>query len=175
MICVQRAWHAHEGELRVWLRGHLVDRDEVEDMLQDVLLKALRQGKRFCAVGNPRAWLFEVTRNALIDRLRLRKEWVALPEDLPSEAEEPEPVASLAGCLPRALAELAPEDREVLTLCDLENMAQADYAAFKGLSLAGAKSRVQRARKRLRAHLTRVCQVRFDAQGKVCCFVPRHG
>ncbi|TCJ12967.1 sigma-70 family RNA polymerase sigma factor [Parasulfuritortus cantonensis] len=175
MICVQRAWHVHEGELRAWLRGHLHDRDEAEDVLQDVLLKAIRQGKRFCAIGNPRAWLFEVTRHTLIDRLRLRKALLPLPEDLAGETEDPEPVASLAGCLPRVLAELTPEDREVLTLCDLENMTQADYAALKGLSLAGAKSRVQRARKRLRAHLTRVCQVRFDANGKVCCFVPRHG
>lgn len=52
-------------------------------------------------------------------------------------------------------------------------MSQEDYARLKGLTLAGAKSRVQRARKRLRAHLTGVCQVRFDEAGRVCCFVPR--
>jgi RNA polymerase sigma-70 factor, ECF subfamily len=39
--------------------------------------------------------------------------------------------------------------------------------------LPGAKSRVQRGRKRLRGHLSSACQVRFDAASKVCCFVPR--
>jgi RNA polymerase sigma-70 factor (ECF subfamily) len=32
-------------------------------MLQDLFIKALRQGERFCAIGNARAWLFEVARN----------------------------------------------------------------------------------------------------------------
>ncbi|HMU16176.1 MAG TPA: RNA polymerase subunit sigma-70, partial [Thauera aminoaromatica] len=36
-----------------------------------------------------------------------------------------------------------------------------------------AKSRVQRARQRLRAQLLRACQVQLDEHGKVCCFVPR--
>jgi RNA polymerase sigma-70 factor (ECF subfamily) len=52
-------------------------------------------------------------------------------------------------------------------------MTQEDYARLKGISLPGAKSRVQRARKRLREHLSQACQVKFDATGKVCCFVPR--
>ena len=43
----------------------------------------------------------------------------------------------------------------------------------KGLSLPGAKSRVQRARQRLREQLSAACQVKFDGAGQVCCFVPR--
>ena len=44
---------------------------------------------------------------------------------------------------------------------------------LKGLSLPGAKSRVQRARQRLRERLASACQVRLDVEGQVCCFVPR--
>ena len=62
-----------------------------------------------------------------------------------------------------------------ITRCDLEGMKQEDYARLKGLTLPGAKSRVQRARKRLREHLSDACQVKFDAAGNVCCFVPRQG
>jgi len=73
----------------------------------------------------------------------------------------------------RVLSELAPEDREAITLCDIEGMSQKDYAARLGLTLPGAKSRVQRARARLKLRLTVACQVTFDASGEVCCFVPR--
>ncbi len=173
MNCLMTAWHHHEAELRAWLRGRLNNPHDVEDLLQDLFLKALRQDKKFCQIENARAWLFEVARNALADRLRLMKEQVELPEDLVHEIDEPIPVDTLAQCLPRALAELAVEDSEAITLCDLEGLSQEDYARMKGLSLPGAKSRVQRARKRLREHLGRVCQVRFDEAGKVCCFVPR--
>jgi RNA polymerase sigma-70 factor (ECF subfamily) len=166
-------WTTHERELRAWLRGRLGNPHDAEDLLQDLFLKALRQERKFCQVENARAWLYEVARNALSDRLRLKKHQVDLPDDLSAEADEPVPVDTLAQCLPRALAELPEEDREALTLCGLEGLNQADYARLKGLTLPGAKSRVQRARKRLREHLSTACQVRFDAAGKVCCFVPR--
>lgn len=173
MNCLMNAWHLHEAELRAWLQGRLGNPHDAEDMLQDLFLKALRQDRKFCEVENARAWLFEVARNALADRLRLKKEQVPLPDDLPAEADEPVPVESLAQCLPRALGELSAEDREAITLCDLEGLSQQEYARRKGLTLPGAKSRVQRARTRLRAHFTTACQVRFDEAGQVCCFVPR--
>ena len=167
------AWHAHEAELRRWLRHRIGNAADAEDQLQDVFLKAMRQGERFCEIANARAWLYEVARNALADRLRLARPTVALADDLGAEAEQAAAVDSLAACLPRVLSELSAEDREVITLCDLEGLTQEEYARRKGLSLAGAKSRVQRARKRLRARLTLACQVKLDATGQVSDFVPR--
>jgi RNA polymerase sigma-70 factor (ECF subfamily) len=65
------------------------------------------------------------------------------------------------------------EDREVIERCDLEGMLQAQFAKEKGLTLAGAKSRVQRARKRLKSELIKLCKVNFDETGNVCCFTPK--
>ena len=138
-----------------------------------MFLKAIRQGERFCAITNARAWLYEVARNALADRLRLARNTVELPENLSAATEEAAAIDSLAACLPRVLSELSPEDREAITLCDIEGLPQQEYARRKSLSLPGAKSRVQRARKRLREQLTRACQVRVDAAGQVSDFVPR--
>lgn len=171
--CLLRAWRDHEAELLGYLRKRLPESHAAEDLLQDIFVNALGQGKKFCSLENARAWLFRVTRNTLADHLRLAREQVELPEDLAQESEPPAPVESLTDCLPRALKELSSEDREAITLCDLEGMNQEAYAQSKGLSLAGAKSRVQRARKRLREHLSSACQVRFDQAGRVCCFVPR--
>ncbi|MBI2734652.1 MAG: hypothetical protein HYX44_15500 [Aquabacterium sp.] len=74
---------------------------------------------------------------------------------------------------PPCLSGLSEEDRDAITECDLKGMSQEDDAHKLGLSLPGAKSRIQRARKRLRAQLTQSCQVTLDPQGQVCCFVPR--
>lgn len=167
------AWGEHRRELRAWLVRRLADPQTADDLLQDLFLKALARNRQFCEMADARAWLFAVARNALTDHLRPRKNLVDLPEDLEAPIDEPAPVEALAACLPRALTELAPEDREALTLCDLEGMPQEAYARLKGLSLPGAKSRVQRARKRLREHILAACQVRMDETGRVCCFVPR--
>jgi RNA polymerase sigma-70 factor, ECF subfamily len=173
MKCLMAAWERHEPELRGWLRHRLGNAIDADDMLQELFIKALRQEERFCAIDNARAWLFEVARNAVADRLRLKRDMVELPDNLATEPEEVAPVDSLTACLPRVLSELSSEDREAITLCDLEGMPQDEYARRLGLSLPGAKSRVQRARKRLRERLTLGCQVRLDPSGQVIDFVPR--
>lgn len=174
MHCIDDAWNKHEAELRRFLRHRAASDAEADDLLQDVFLRALRQHNGLCDIDNPRAWLFHAARNLLIDRLRLGKEQVPLPDDLAAEeAGSPAPVESLAQCLPRALSEISVQDREAITLCDIEGMTQQEFARHIGLSLPAAKSRVQRARTRLKAHLTEACQVRLDVSGEVCCFVPR--
>ncbi len=173
MNCLLSAWDRHEGELRAFLIQRAGDPYLAEDLLQDVFLRALGEGGTFCELGNPRAWLFRVARNRLIDHLRTHKALGELPPDLPAKDEEPAPLASLTACLPRALSEMPKEDREALNMCDLEGMPQAEYARLKGIDLPAAKSRIQRARKRLRSHLKTACQVMFDKSGQVCCFVPR--
>lgn len=174
MRCLTDAWNAHETELRRFLRHRARSEAEGDDLLQDVFLRAMRQPNGLCGIDNPRAWLFHAARNLLIDRVRLTKVQVQLPEDLAAEVEPAPPaVDGLAQCLPRVLSELSAEDRDAITCCDIEGMTQKDYAARIGLGLPAAKSRVQRARARLKAHLTEACQVKFDDSGEVCCFVPR--
>lgn len=172
--CLNRAWRSHKTEIRGFLSHRVLDKAETDDLLQDVFLKALLLGRSFCDIDNPRAWLFHVARNMLIDRLRLSREQVPLPDDLLADAEPPmDVVDSLTQCLPRILSELSAEDREAITLCDLNGVTQQDFAERIGISLPAAKSRVQRARRRLQDRMVHACQVKFDDQGKVCCFVPR--
>ena len=173
MNCLDTAWKQHAPELRAWLRHRMSQPQEVDDLLQDLYLKAWGQGARFCDVANARAWLFEVARNALADRLRMKREWVELPNDLASEDLDQDAVDQLSVCLPRVLAELRAADREAIVLCDLEGLSQAEYAQKAGLKLSAAKSRLQRARLRMREQMTQACQVKLDDHGHVADFVPR--
>jgi RNA polymerase sigma-70 factor (ECF subfamily) len=172
--CLNQAWHQYEAEVRRFLVHRTGNEADADDLVQELFIRALRQGGEFCQLGAPRAWLFHVARNLLIDRLRLTKEQVPLPDDLSAEPEpELRPVDELSRCIPRVLSELSQEDREAIVLCDLQGMTQQAYANYLGLSLAAAKSRVQRARARLQARMVIACQVSFDESGDVCCFVPR--
>ncbi len=174
--CVARAWQAHEGELRGYLRHRLADADAAEDLLQDVFVKAMRQGQRFCSLDQPRAWLFQVARNALIDRVRTSHPGDELPDDLPApESEAMAPVDELAGCLSRCLDELNADDAAMLRACDLEGRTVREFADAQGLSLPAAKSRLLRARQRLRTQLSSACQVSFDPDGIVAGHTPRAG
>ena len=173
MDCLNTAWQAHAPELRHWMRRRLKNPLEADDLLQDLFLKALRQGERFCSVHNARAWLFEVARNLLADRLRVTRETIELPDDLPAPAPDIDTVDQLTACLPRVLSELSIEDRDAITRCDLQGMSQADFALASGLGLSAAKSRLQRARQRLKTRMTHACHVRLDDAGHVTDYVPR--
>jgi RNA polymerase sigma-70 factor (ECF subfamily) len=173
MNCLNRAWTLHEAELRGWARHRLGNPTDADDLLQDLFLKALRQGEQFCSIRNARAWLFEVARNALADRLRVQRDTVELPDDLASPVNEMDTVDTLTDCLPRVLSELSPEDRDAITLCDLEGMVQSEYAKVRGITLSAAKSRLQRARVRMKQQMSVACQVQLDGAGHVQDFVPR--
>ena len=135
--CVAAAWQAHESELRGFLKHQLPDGHAADDLLQDVFLKAMRQGEGFCSLDNPRAWLFQVARNAVIDRARSAKHHVPLDDcelELQAPMAEPlEPVDALADCVARVLGELAPDDAAILRACDMQGQTQREFAAHYGL------------------------------------------
>ncbi len=164
------AWHSHEAELRAFLTARLGgDGERAEDLLQEAFLRALGAGPEFCSLRQPRAWLFRVARNALIDTRRRRRPTEGLPDDLAQAEPDDEPLAALGECVEQALAHLAPADQDVLRRCDLEQLPQQRYAELSRLSLPAVKARLRRARQRLRSRLERQCGVRFDETGRVCC------
>jgi RNA polymerase sigma-70 factor (ECF subfamily) len=171
--CVLTAWQAHESALRGYLMHQLGDAYLSDDVLQETLLKAMRQGEHFCLIEQPRAWLFQVARNLLVDRARLQKPEIEVSDALHVQIDERAPVEALDACLIRNLAEISAEDREIIEQCDLHGIKQQAYADTHGLTLTAVKSRLLRARQRLRDTLVRNCQVRFDDTGQVCCHVPR--
>lgn len=166
--CVLQAWNDHQTELRHFLRGHLKESSMSDDLLQEVFLKAMREGPAFCELDNPRGWLFRVAKNALTDSYRLRKSWAPVPDQLPDGQDSSDPVVELDVCIRAALPALGNDDREILEACDLGPLSQEEYARRRDLSLPAAKARIRRARERLRNELTRRCGVVMDASGKVC-------
>lgn len=174
MNTILDAWNAHKGELLRFVQFRVHDPAEAHDIVQETFFRAMRQPKGLDDVGSPRAWLFQAARNLLVDRFRLSKELVPVPEDLVAETDsDAKPVDALSQCLPKVLTTLSDADRQAITLCDIEGLSQQDYATRTGLTLPAAKARVRRARLRLRSRLVEMCRVRFDERGNVCCFFPR--
>ncbi len=171
--CLMKAWKLHEHELYCWLLRQTGNQADTDDLIQEIFLRAVRQQRKFCAIVNTRAWLFEVARHLVIDKNRRRRAYQPLHEGICIPNNVTETVDSLAECLPRILNKMTEADRTILTLCDLEGMKQADFADRKGLTLAATKSRLLRARARLHQKLSSECQVRLDESGRVCCFTPR--
>jgi len=175
MKCITKAWDQYENELRYFLYSRVSDHSIAEDLLQDVFVKALIKRDDFCNLSNTRAWLFRVTKNRLIDYHRTHKNHDEVDEQYPEITSEggDSPVVHLSKCLPTALKHLSNDDREIINQCDLEGVSQANFAKLNNLSLVATKSRIQRARKRLKQELHTACKIVLDDMGNVCCFDPK--
>ncbi len=169
--CLLETWHLSESQLYHWLLKQSGDAELSFDLLQETFLRALQRGKAFCDIENQRAWLYRVASNLLVDELR-KPTFVPVPDDLslaPETLARPA-VDSLAQCLPKALLQLSVAEREIIQQCDLAGMAQQTFANTHHLTLPATKSRIQRARKKLKQILKTQCHIRFDEQQRVCCF-----
>jgi RNA polymerase sigma-70 factor, ECF subfamily len=167
---VENVWHEFAEKLRGFIRSRVGDDATADDILQDVFVKI---AGRLSSLDNParlQSWIFLIARNAVIDHYRTRRKTVEVPETLPDESEsagdDPE-MEPLKAAFRRMIDALPEPYREAITLTELEGLTQKEFAARLGISLSGAKSRVQRGRERLRQSLLDCCRFEFDRRGRM--------
>jgi RNA polymerase sigma-70 factor (ECF subfamily) len=96
----ENIWHEYNEKLSAFLRTR-VDNDAVEDILQDVFVKIHTRIDTLKEDAKLESWLFQITRNAVIDYYRSRKPTVEMPEWIEQEqANEDEIIRKeLSSCL----------------------------------------------------------------------------
>lgn len=101
-------------------------------------------------------------------------ETAQLPETLTWEsAQDAADEIDLKPAVEQMLQSLPEPYREALRLTEYDGLTQAEAAERLGISLSGAKSRVQRAREKLRQMLLECCHLEFDRRGKIIECQPR--
>jgi RNA polymerase sigma-70 factor (ECF subfamily) len=127
--------------------------EDARDVTQDVFVTALRTLRGFRGDAQLSTWLHRVTVNAALDlvRRRSRREGPSVDEMEDAPAEEPGPEAEAIGSVRahevhRALGRLAPDQRAVIVLHDLQGLDYAEVAAALEVPVGTVKSRLHRAR-----------------------------
>jgi len=156
------------ARLRAFVRRRVRSDHDADDIVQDVLTKFVQHDEAIDS-QSVHAWLFTVARRAIIDRARSFRPVVAgnEAEAIAIEpADDPSVSSELARCMEPMLELLSAEDRIMLQRIDMLGESQADVARELGMSMSGLKSRVQRARGRLRAQLEQCCVIERDRVGQ---------
>jgi RNA polymerase sigma-70 factor (ECF subfamily) len=144
----------------------LGDDQAAADASQETFLSAYQAVVKFKG-GSFKAWLLRIATNACYDQLRLQKrrptsslEAIYTDTDPSSHfvngRESPEEHAlrdELGQTLQRGMATLPPEQRATLVLSDVQGLSYSEIAQATGTSVGTVKSRLSRARSRLRDHL----------------------
>lgn len=133
------------------------DAATAEELAQETLLTVWRKASLYSSdKGTAATWIFTIARNLRIDRLRREVAWQALPEGREEEAsDEPLPDEVADGRerqkrVQAALAELPPDQNEVVQLAYIEGLSHGEIAARLGLPLGTVKSRMRLAYQKIR-------------------------
>jgi len=139
--------------------------EDAEDVLQDTFLRAYRGIKSFQGASTFSTWIYRITANSALMRLRKKQ----LPTVSIEDQEERETPVNIADWTPgpveqlmtqelqtemdEAIEALPPEFRQVFILRDIEERSNAEVAEILDLSVAAVKSRLHRARLKVRNRL----------------------
>ncbi len=168
-------WSDVETRLRPFI-ARRVRSSDVDDVVQDVLVRmhrglpSLRDDERFSA------WMFQVARHAIADAGRKHTpDLVAEIDERPAPPpdDDRDAATALAGCVSLFVAALPSPYREAVTLVELEGKTAREAAEMVGISVSGMKSRVQRGRAQLRELFEMCCEIAVDARGKPIDFARR--
>ena len=149
----------YDHRLRALVFPLLGDRDRMDDVLQEVYVKAFRSLPRFKGDSALGTWLYRIAYNASIDDLRRRPAVSPLSFDddraasLADPRSGPAEVAVRRSDLAAALDRLPPDQRTAVLLVDAYGLDYGDAAAVLGVRAGTIGSRLSRARAVLRAAL----------------------
>jgi RNA polymerase sigma-70 factor (ECF subfamily) len=133
------------------------DFDLAQDMVQDTMLKALRNGQRFTPGTNLRAWLIRILYNTVMSRFRHRQ--VARENPYPEGFDPEVPEAKdleVSDEVSQALNELPEDYRKVFLMAALEDSPYQEIADKLGIPVGTVMSRLWRARQSLQRRLSPV-------------------
>lgn len=163
-------WSQLSADLRRFIRRRVPDDHIAEDLLQDTFIRIHRSLPTLRNEERLAAWVHQIARNAVRDYYRRTAPNEPLPEVEDSASSE-EPLnairSQLERWMPELIAQLPKMYREAITLAEIDGLTQQEVANRLGLSLSGAKSRVQRGRLLLREVLDQCCAFHFDHAGRL--------
>ena len=142
----------HEAFCR-YCHGLTGNRDNAGDLVGDTVLVALESFSKLRKKESFRAWLFGIARRLMLHVYRRDKfrgkyneeDAILLPDTEPSPDLHPD-----IQVLYTALGQLPLKQREAITLFELSGFTLEEIRVFQGGSLSGVKTRLRRAREKLR-------------------------
>jgi len=164
---VESIWENLASQLRNFIRARVRDHTAAEDILQEVFVKIHHKLPTLRAGERVEAWVWRVTRNAITDHFRRTRPSEPLPAELASDSERELELPDLTPCIRRFVGELPPNYRDALVLAEWQGLTQDQMVKQLGLSISGAKSRVQRARIQLKELLHDCRRFELDRRGNV--------
>jgi RNA polymerase sigma-70 factor, ECF subfamily len=183
-------WNACCCKIKAFISKHVNDSSVADDILQEVFIKIHEKLDSLKDETKIHNWVFQITRNTIIDYFREHKlkfqdiEKVDFEDsDSPNKVKdnnERDLFEEINSSVLPIIESLPQKYSQALLLVEYQGMSQVELAKKLNISPSGAKSRVQRARQMVRDSLMNCCHYEFDKYGTVigvhpvCCCCCEH-
>ncbi len=166
---IELIWEEYHSTLHAFINKRVNNPPVADDILQEIFIKIQLQIKTLKWAGKIQAWIYQITRNAIIDYYRTHKPESELPESLSAPVSDPGDTArqEIADGLLLMIRKLPPQYREFVMMSEIEGLKQREIADRQKVTISCAKSRIQRGKARLKKMLLQCCHFQFDVQGRV--------
>ncbi|PKL85594.1 MAG: RNA polymerase sigma factor SigZ [Ignavibacteriae bacterium HGW-Ignavibacteriae-1] len=159
MKTIEEIWKEYHSNLLAFIRKRVNDTMAAEDIIQEVFIRIHSQISTLKDESKLKSWLYQITRNAIVDYYRTRKPTSELQEwhEVPETSDEDDIEQEISSCLIPMIHHLPEKYRQAVQLSEIEERAQKEIAEVENISISGAKSRVQRGRALLKTMLHDCC------------------
>jgi len=168
--CINCVWDEFSVPLKRFIKKRVINEQDADDIFQEIYLKIHKNLGSVMNEDKLHAWIYRVARNTITDYYRNHNKYeiTDLTEDLESSTdEELSANTEIASCLKVMVDSLPETYKQAILLTEFQNMTQKELSEKLGISISGAKSRVQRARKMLKEMLLGCCQLEIDRRGNI--------
>lgn len=171
-------WQDYHQRLLHYVSHRIRKTADAEDIVQSIFVKIQQHPPHIENQQKLEGWLWQITKNSLIDYWRKEKNTVSFADehDLAIEEDdehEENPWLNLSCCLLAMIKDLPDKYRQAVELADLQDVKHKDIAVMMGISESGVKSRVKRGREKLHDLLVSCCTADCQCHEKTpeqgCC------
>jgi RNA polymerase sigma-70 factor (ECF subfamily) len=164
-------WDEFSTPLKAFIKNRINNDQDAEDILQIIFLKIHNNIDNLIDIDKAQTWIYTISRNTIYDFYRAQKHNLYidnLAEDtFCNQQEEASLNNEMAQCLKNMIQYLPYKYKQALILTEFENLTQKELALQLGISVSGAKSRVQRARAMLKEMILNCCNIEQDHRGNI--------
>jgi len=173
---LESIWQEYSTSLRGFLYSRVSNDADVEDLLQEVLIKTHQNLDTVKSSEKIKPWLFQLANNTIIDFYRKKgRSRDISAADLWYADDDVVVEQALAQCVEPFIRALPKKSADLLLAIDIEGQSQKDYAEKAGISYSTIKSQVQRGRAKLRTLFDDCCSLTLDKHGNVVEFQAKSG
>jgi RNA polymerase sigma-70 factor (ECF subfamily) len=170
-------WTHLSSDLRRFIRRRVSDDHAADDLLQETFVRVHRSIGALQEADRLAAWVYRIARNVIHDHHRKAAHATVALADADPVDDADEHLSQVrcrcAGWLGEMIQLLPEGYREAVQLAEIEGLSQQEVADRLGLSLSGAKSRIQRGRAMLKDVLEQCCHFEIDGRGNIMDYDPK--